>query len=113
QGEGERLHLPWRAKVAMDFQPPKLLALFETDQGEVVATLDLEKGTFREFDWAHDQAAEAERNPGQMLRAMGVWGHAVAGDAQTDTLVVEANDAIYRVPVRERVRQLPLKWAPE
>jgi hypothetical protein len=113
QGEGERLRLPWRVKVAMDFQPPKLLALFETDQGEVVGTLDLEKGTFREFDWAFDPAAGAERNPGQMLRAMAVWGHAAAGDAQTDALVVVANDAIYRVPVRERVRQLPLKWAPE
>lgn len=112
QGEGERLVLPWKTILILDFQAPHLLALFYGEGGPLAGRLDVETWSYREFDWTPSNKEHPQRRFRCLSDALYIGHHPVGGDARTGVLVVATGGAIYRVPWRGDAKTLPLKWSP-
>ncbi len=111
-GDGDRLALPWKHVHIIDFRPPHLLALFYEEGDPVAGHLDIDAGTFREFDWSPSSRVHASRRFHVLTESLHVGRHPVGGDARAGVLVVATRDGIHRVPWRGEARALPLRWSP-
>jgi hypothetical protein len=122
KGEGAQLALADLGAI-INFQPPKLLALFRKGNEWVASLLDLNTGGRAEFDLRLPKETQvATGRSGRVSRPFHAWvpaptggriGVPAAGDAREGALFAARGGAIYQVPiVRREQAKAPPGWEP-
>jgi hypothetical protein len=86
--------------------------LFYSEKGGLPGLLDLDTGSFREFDWPLSEKDHPQRMRSTLNGALYLGRCLAAGDANAGVPGVAARGQIYRVPPLREARQIPLKWSP-